>query len=79
VRDEALKFRNHWVGKTGKDATKLDWEATWQNWCMSDLAHKDDRKPNGRAGAPQTQAELDAVNAEAMRLIRGQQEAIDHA
>lgn len=77
VRDEALKFRNHWVGKTGKDATKLDWEATWQNWCMSELAHRDDPKPG--KGAPQTQAELDAINAEAMRLVRGTQEAIDHA
>lgn len=35
VRSIASQFRNHWVAKTGKDATKLDWYATWQNWCDS--------------------------------------------
>lgn len=45
VRLEALKFRNHWTAKTGKDATKLDWRATWRNWCLSDIAHRDDPKP----------------------------------
>lgn len=51
VRDEALKFRNHWAAKTGKDATKLDWFMTWQNWCMSDIAHKDDPRPASNAAA----------------------------
>jgi uncharacterized protein YdaU (DUF1376 family) len=81
VRDEALKFRNHWTGKTGKDATKLDWEGTWQNWCMSDIAHRDDPRPaTGRnVSGPPSQAELDAINAEATRLALGQprQEVID--
>jgi hypothetical protein len=35
VRLVADQFRNHWVAKTGRDATKLDWEATWQNWVIS--------------------------------------------
>lgn len=38
TRDEILleadKFRDFWVAKT-KDATKLDWEATWRNWCRN--------------------------------------------
>lgn len=33
VLREAETFRDHWVAKSGKDATKLDWEATWRNWC----------------------------------------------
>ena len=37
VRDEAGRFRNYWVAKAGKDATKRDWYATWQNWCGSDI------------------------------------------
>ncbi len=41
VRDESLKFRDYWTAKSGKDATKLDWEATWRNWCR-----------NARAAAP---------------------------
>lgn len=44
VRLEAEKFRNHWTAKGTKDAAKLDWYATWQNWCHSHLAHKDDPK-----------------------------------
>jgi len=29
---EAAKFRDYWLSKTGKDATKADWFATWRNW-----------------------------------------------
>lgn len=29
---EAEKFRDYWCGKSGKDATKTDWPATWRNW-----------------------------------------------
>lgn len=32
IRLEAEKFRDFWCSKSGKDATKLDWEATWRNW-----------------------------------------------
>lgn len=32
----AAKFRDFWHAKTGKDATKLDWSATWRNWCRRD-------------------------------------------
>ncbi len=32
IRIEADKFRDFWCSKAGKDATKLDWEATWRNW-----------------------------------------------
>lgn len=41
---EAEKFRNHWTAKAGKDATKLDWDATWQNWILRAL-----ETPNGHA------------------------------
>jgi hypothetical protein len=30
------KFINYWTAKSGKDATKLDWPATWRNWMLSD-------------------------------------------
>lgn len=29
---ETEKFRDYWAAKAGKDATKLDWDATWRNW-----------------------------------------------
>ncbi|HEV6964610.1 MAG TPA: hypothetical protein VK305_04280, partial [Roseateles sp.] len=67
VRLEASKFRNHWTAKTGKDATKRDWKATWENWCHSPIAHQDDPRPGGRG----TQPPIDtaARNAEARRLL----------
>lgn len=34
-RVETEKFINYWQAKTGKDATKLDWEATWRNWMLT--------------------------------------------
>ena len=68
VRREGASFRDHWCAKTGKDATKLDWLATWRNWCRSDIAHRDDPKPNGRAGPP-APADTATRNAEAKRLL----------
>lgn len=32
---ETDKFINYWHAKSGKDATKLDWNATWRNWMLS--------------------------------------------
>jgi uncharacterized protein YdaU (DUF1376 family) len=29
---ESLIFRDHWHAKAGKDANKVDWQATWRNW-----------------------------------------------
>ncbi|OWZ94546.1 hypothetical protein B9J07_08875 [Sinorhizobium sp. LM21] len=29
------KFRDYWRAKSGRDATKLDWAATWRNWMRS--------------------------------------------
>lgn len=28
----SLAFRDYWIGKPGRDGTKLDWAATWRNW-----------------------------------------------
>jgi uncharacterized protein YdaU (DUF1376 family) len=32
---EATKFRNYWTAKSGRDATKLDWGRTWENWILN--------------------------------------------
>lgn len=40
-------FRDYWTAKSGADATKLDWSATWRNWC---------RREAERAGKPPDQA-----------------------
>ena len=33
----AHKFRDYWIAKSGKDATKTNWLATWRNWVRNDL------------------------------------------
>jgi hypothetical protein len=35
VRAEAEKFKDFWIAKPGKDGVKLDWSATWRNWCRN--------------------------------------------
>ena len=36
----AERFRNFWTAKSGKDAAKLDWSATWRNWILNDLERR---------------------------------------
>lgn len=45
---EALKFANYWHGKSGRDACKLDWRATWRKWALSANQRAG---PNGAAEA----------------------------
>jgi hypothetical protein len=35
LRLETEKFVNYWRAKAGKDATKIDWAATWRNWMLN--------------------------------------------
>lgn len=56
VRDEALKFSNHWHAATGKNASKLDWYGTWQNWCMSDICQRAHPPPSKTFMAPRMSA-----------------------
>lgn len=77
IRTESLKFRDHWVAKAGKDATKLDWMATWRNWL------RNARQPAlGRpARGPMSDAERNVANeqsdVEAKRLLFGEKTAGD--
>lgn len=57
VRSIASKFRNHWVAKSGKDATKLDWQATWENWVDSGITQRDHPAPAGSANTAARDAE----------------------
>jgi hypothetical protein len=46
---QAAKFKNYWMAKSGRDAVKLDWEKTWENWVISDLERNPpDAKPEER-------------------------------
>jgi hypothetical protein len=45
-RIETEKFINYWQSKSGKDATKLDWVATWRNWMLT-AAERAPTRTNG--------------------------------
>ncbi len=50
VRFEAQQFRDYWVAKPGKDAVKLDWQATWRTWARKRIASGGGKPANGYHG-----------------------------
>lgn len=48
IDDQAAQFRDYWIAKPGAMACKLDWEATWRNWCRKGLS------PTGHVRRPQS-------------------------
>lgn len=49
IKTEADKFRDYWIAKPGAQACKLDWQATWRNWCRTGLSEAGMRKPQHTA------------------------------
>lgn len=33
--EELAKFRDYWSAQPGQKGVKLDWQATWRNWCRN--------------------------------------------
>jgi hypothetical protein len=44
VENHVYTFVNYWLGKTGKDATKTDWNATFRNWCANSFNRPESSK-----------------------------------
>ena len=42
---EADRFRDHWISKSGQDARKVNWTATWRNWIRSPLRRNNSTRP----------------------------------
>jgi hypothetical protein len=42
---EADKFSDHFAGMNGARAIKLNWLATWRNWCRNSYSGKPEEKP----------------------------------
>jgi hypothetical protein len=65
---ETEKFINYWVAKSGKDATKVDWVATWRNWILNAKPARDpsvqrmDHSARGLAKGMAMLQEYDAMN-----------------
>ena len=38
AKEVADSFHDYWIAKSGKDATKTDWAATWRNWVRNQRA-----------------------------------------
>lgn len=65
---ETEKFTHYWVGKTGRDATKLDWSRTWQKWMLTALERyrpvATGQAPGAAAGQFKTSVEKQMDKAE---------------
>ncbi len=74
---EVAKFRDYWTSKSGKDAAKLDWFATWRNWIRSAPASKTSPKPASHAPAKRddapklTQEQREANHARLSEMLAG--------
>jgi len=64
IEREAARFRDYWKSRAGSAAVKLDWSATWRNWCRN-AAEKFGR-PRPVAATP---------NAKTMVFVSGEDEA----
>jgi|GEM_PF-2393364 len=67
VRLEAEKFADYWRSKSGKDACKRDWQATWRNWIRSEYCKGNAFRRGGQQAKnpnlpPLTFKEMDELN-----------------
>lgn len=53
-RIETEQFRDYWTAKSGRDATKLDWTATWRTWMRKAEQQTGQRTHRRPAARPST-------------------------
>ena len=71
---EVERFRNYWHAKSGKDATKMKWDATWKNWVLRsvEMKGKNNDKRNTRNGnRPVEMSETEFLEMVARGVMRG--------
>lgn len=61
VRQEGDRFHDYWIAKSGKDAAKLDWAATWRNWCRNSKWAAQRAVGGNRMSLDEISAGVDAV------------------
>lgn len=59
---EAQKFKDFWTAKSGKDATKTDWLATWRNWIRN--ARSTPKAPGAQPDMSDFDRRIDAMQRE---------------
>ncbi len=62
---ETVKFKNYWESKAGRDATKLDWVKTWQNWILNSKSNTASSRPTTMDRIRSTVAAGQALQAQA--------------
>lgn len=59
AKREAVRFRDYWLSKSGKDATSPNWSARWRTW-ISRATEFNASRPNARA-SPQQGFSMESV------------------
>lgn len=67
TRREADKFHAYWVAKAGRDAAKLDWKLTWENWVRKSV----DDRASARRPASQVTPRRPGMSVEFENVLRG--------
>jgi hypothetical protein len=68
------KFTDYWIAKAGKDARKVNWNATWRGWirrAAEDSSRRSGPTRNGRSTADLRVEQTQALKAEPARLELG--------
>ena len=71
AQNEFDSFRDYWNAKSGKDAAKLDWQATWRNWIRTSRKYRGNRhagtvNEKKSVGRGFTEAVLDHCNRQGL-------------
>jgi hypothetical protein len=67
---ELANFRDYWTAKAGKDAAKLDWQATWRQW-----VRKADRPGVSRFAKPAPNATVPGRQERDPELVKREQDS----
>ena len=68
IKFEIAKFTDHWRGKSGRDATKSDWQATLRNWFRNALNFKKQPSSSRKTTGDKWRDGIDAAG----RISRGE-------
>lgn len=52
VSATADQFRDYWIARAGAGGVKLDWLATWRNWCRTTAERRQMGRPRGEFKLP---------------------------
>jgi len=74
VRNQAERFADYWHAKTGVNARKADWEATWRNWIRDAKTARQDAY--GYARSPPTRRDCYAEQSRRISEMAAQADAV---